>query len=61
MYAEAKLTSTELARTRQYSGEDLDEYVKRFNEKALDCCDPVVKMFWWMPDSIDHQRLSSIS
>lgn len=31
----------ELGRTRQYLGEYLDLYVRRFHEKTLDCCDPV--------------------
>lgn len=40
-FAEAKYTLAELGRTRQYVGEDLDLYVKRFHDKALDCVDPV--------------------
>lgn len=39
--AEAKYTLTELGRTRQYLGEDLNLYVKKFHDKALDCVDPV--------------------
>lgn len=38
---EAKFTLAELGRTRQYSGEDLDTYVRRFPERALDCSDAV--------------------
>lgn len=34
-------TLAELGRTMQYSGEDVDLYVKRFHEKTLDCIDPV--------------------
>lgn len=30
-----------LGRTRQFPGEDLDLHVRRFQEKALDCCDAV--------------------
>lgn len=40
---EAKFTLAELGRTRQYTGEDLDVYVKRFCERALDCNDAVDK------------------
>lgn len=40
-FAEAKYTLAEWGRTRQYAGEDLDLYVKRFHDKALDCIDPV--------------------
>lgn len=32
---------TELSRTRQYVGEDLDLYVKMFHDKALACVDLV--------------------
>lgn len=41
--AEAKFMLAELGRTRQYSREDLDVYMKRFCEKALDCCVPIAK------------------
>lgn len=34
-------TLSQLGRTREYSNEDLDVYVKRFREKALDCWDPM--------------------
>lgn len=27
----------------QYPRENLDTYLKRFHEKALDCCNPVAK------------------
>lgn len=37
----AKFTLAELSRIRQYSGEDLDVYVKRIRERALDCNDAV--------------------
>lgn len=40
-FAEAKYTLVELGRTRQYAGEGLDLYVKRFHDKALDCVDRV--------------------
>lgn len=32
-----------LAKHGQYLGEDLEAYVKRFHEKALDCCDLVTE------------------
>lgn len=38
---EAKFTLAELGRTQQFSGEDLDLYIKRFHEGGLDCCDAV--------------------
>lgn len=41
--AEAKSTLVELALTRQYPGEDLNVYMKRFYEKALNYCDSVAK------------------
>lgn len=34
---EAKFTLVKLGRTRQSSGKDLDFYMRRFYEKALDC------------------------
>lgn len=37
-YVETKLTLVELGLARQYSGEDLDVYVRNFYEKALNCC-----------------------
>lgn len=40
-YAEPKYTLAELARMRQYPGDDLDLYFKRFRGKELDCSDPV--------------------
>lgn len=40
-FIEAKYTLAELDRTRQCAGEDLDLYVKRFHDKALDCINPV--------------------
>lgn len=40
-FTEAKYNFAELGRTRQYAGEDLDPYVKRFHDKALDCVNPV--------------------
>lgn len=36
LHAEAKCTLVELDKSRQYLGEDLDVYVRRFHEKALD-------------------------
>lgn len=39
--AEVKFSSTELGHRCQLSGEDLDAYIKRFHDIALDCCDPV--------------------
>lgn len=36
-----KYTLAELGRTRQYAGKDLDLYMKRFHDKALDCVDPM--------------------
>lgn len=38
---EAKYTLAKLCRTWQYPGEDLNLFVKRFHEKALECSDPV--------------------
>lgn len=38
---EAKFTLAELGRTRQYRGDDLDVYVKRFRERALNYNDAV--------------------
>lgn len=38
---EAKFTLAELGQTRQYQGEDLDIYVKRFSERAPDSSDAV--------------------
>lgn len=38
---EARFTLVELDRTRQYPGEDLNVYMKRFRERALDCSDVV--------------------
>lgn len=35
------LTLVELGLTQQYYGEDLDVYMRRFHEKALDCCNIV--------------------
>lgn len=40
-FAKPKYTLSKLGQTRQYAGEDLDLYVKRFHDKALDCIDPV--------------------
>lgn len=40
-HGEAKFTLVELDWTSQYSVEDLDMYIKRFHEKALDCYDSV--------------------
>lgn len=40
-FIEAKYTLVELGRTRQYAGEDLDLYVKRFHDKVLDCVNQV--------------------
>lgn len=42
-FTEAKYTLAELGRSRHYAGEDLDLYVKRFHDKALDYVDPVEK------------------
>lgn len=38
---QTRFTLVELGRTRQYSNEYLNVYVRRFHEKALDCCDLV--------------------
>lgn len=38
---EARYTFVEFSLTRQHYSEDLDVYVRRFHENALDCCDPV--------------------
>lgn len=40
-FAEVKYTLAELGCTQQYAGKDLDLYVKRFHDKALDYVDPV--------------------
>lgn len=40
---DAKFTLVELGRTRQFLGEDLDIYIKRFHEKALDYCNAIDK------------------
>lgn len=40
---EPKFTLAELGRKRQYPGETLDAYMKRFHEKALDCSNPMTK------------------
>lgn len=40
-FTEAKYTLAELGRSRQYAAKDLDLYVKRFHDRALDCVDPV--------------------
>lgn len=37
LFAEAKYTLVKLGRTWQYADEELDLYVKRFHDKALDC------------------------
>lgn len=37
--AEAKYTLAEFGCTRQFPSEDLNLYVRKFQEKALDCCD----------------------
>lgn len=47
-FVEAKYTLTKLGRTRQYSGDDLDLYVKRFHDKVLNCVDPETKKYWLM-------------
>lgn len=39
--AEAKYTLAQLGCTRKYPGKDLDLQIKRFDDKALDCSDPV--------------------
>lgn len=39
--AEATFTFVKLDKTHKYPMEDLDMYVKKFQEKALDCCDPL--------------------
>lgn len=41
--AEAKYRLAELSRKNQYPGEDFSNYMKRFNEKALYCCDSVAE------------------
>lgn len=41
--AEAKIKLAEVGWTCQYSGEDLDAYVKKFQEKALDYYNPVAE------------------
>lgn len=38
----ARLNLAKLGRTRQHPGEDLDVYVRRFHQRALDYCDPMV-------------------
>lgn len=40
-HAKAKFTLAKLDGTQQYSMEDLDIYVRRFHEKALECHDLV--------------------
>lgn len=40
-YAEPKFTLAESGGSRQYIGEDLDGYMKRFHEKVLDCYYPI--------------------
>lgn len=40
---EAKFKLTEITRKCQYPGEDLNVYVKRFYEKALDCYDLICR------------------
>lgn len=40
-FGEAKYTLAELGRTRQYAGDNLDLYLKRFRDKALGYVDPV--------------------
>lgn len=40
-FTEAKYTLAELGCTLQYACQDLDLYVKRFHDKALDCVDLV--------------------
>lgn len=40
---EAKFTFAGLGRTRKYLREDVNAYMKRFHERALDYCDPVVE------------------
>lgn len=42
-YVEAKLTMARLGRTSLYPGEDIDAYVRPFQEKALGYCDPVAE------------------
>lgn len=39
-YAEVKFSLVELGRLRQYPNEDLETYMRRFHDRALDCCDP---------------------
>lgn len=39
-YAKNKFSLVELDHVRQYSGVDLDTYVRSFLYLALDCCDP---------------------
>lgn len=59
-YTEAKFTLAELGRMHQYSGEDLDMYVKCFHEKTMDCCDPVIEVILVYAASTTLLKLPSI-
>lgn len=43
LLCEAKFTLTKLDKRREYWGDNLDTYVKRFLEKVLRCCDPATE------------------
>lgn len=43
LYAEAMFSLAELCSVRQHPGDDLDIYLKRFRDKALDCCNLVAE------------------
>lgn len=40
---EAKFSIVELERMRQHPGQDMDIYMRRFHERAIDCCDPAAE------------------
>lgn len=40
-WLEAKFTLAKLGQTCQYPGEELDAYIRRFYEKAMDYYDPM--------------------
>lgn len=45
-YGEVTFTLIEFGSTQQFPGEDVDLYVKKFHERALDCCDAVNEEKW---------------
>lgn len=59
-FAKAKYTLAELGHTRQYAGEDLDLYMKRYHDKALDCVDPVDEEILVNVPTRNERRVSSI-